>query len=430
MSNNKAVSVAAALTLGATLAACSGGGGSSPADAAKAHGPIKIWYSNNAAEVSWGKAMVSAWNSAHSKEAVTGQQIPAGKSSEEVISAAIAAGNAPCLIYNTSPASVPGNVKQGGMVSLNTFPGATAYIEARTGSRASQYKSPDGNYYQMPWKTNPVMIFYNKDVFTKAGVNAKNPPLRTYAQFTAAAKTLVAKGGVQAAIWPAASSEFFQPWFDYYPLFIAASGGKAFVENGKAQFTSPTGLEAARFWAQLYKDKLVPNESYTGDSFAAKKAAMAIVGPWAIATYSGKVNWGVVPVPTPNGMPANQIHTFSDEKSIGMFSACSNRGTAWDFLKFTTSRDADGKLLQQTGQMPMRTNLPTTYASYFKAHPKYTVFAAQAARTVEVPYVSNSVEAWQTFRNAYSKAVIFGSADVASTLKNAATKINNLIAQK
>lgn len=422
--------VAASVAL--ALAACSGGsgGGASPSSAAKAHGPIKIWYSNNAQEVAWGKSMVKAWNAHHPKEKVTGQQIPAGKSSEEVITAAIAAGNAPCLIYNTSPASVPGNVKQGGMVPLNDFPGATNYIRSRTGERASQYKSPDGKFYQMPWKSNPVMVFYNKKVFAKAGIDTKNPPLKTYSQFIATSKQLVKKGGVRAAIWPAASSEFFQSWFDYYPLFIAASGGKQLVASQKAQFTSPEGLKVAQFWRTMYQDNLVPKENYTGDSFGDQKAAMAIVGPWAIAVYGGKVDWGVVPVPTPDGMPASQIHTFSDEKSIGMYSACQNRATAWDFLKFTTSKKADGTLLDMTGQMPMRTDLPGTFPAYFSKHPEYKDFASQAERTVEVPYVPNSVKVWQTFRDAYSKSVIFGSAPVDSTLKQAATQIDSLTTQK
>jgi hypothetical protein len=59
--------------------------------------------------------------------------------------------------------------------------------------------------------------------------------------------------------------------------------------------------------------------------------------------------------------------------------------------------------------MPMRTDVPTAYPAYFNSHPEYTIFAEQAARTVEVPNVPNSVEIWQTFRDAYSQAVIFGS---------------------
>lgn len=87
------------------LSACSGGGGA--ASGMDAKGPITIWYSNNEAEISWGQQMVEAWNADHPDEQITAQEIPAGSSSEEVIGAAITAGNAPCLVFNTSPAAVP-----------------------------------------------------------------------------------------------------------------------------------------------------------------------------------------------------------------------------------------------------------------------------------------------------------------------------------
>jgi multiple sugar transport system substrate-binding protein len=384
---------------------CTRGGETQSADqATQATGPIKIWYSNNQDEVKWGKAVVAAWNQAHADQQVTAQEIPAGETSEEVIGASITAGNTPCLIFNTAPAAVPQFQKQGGLVALDSFPDGASYLNERIGSRAEQYKSPDGKFYQMPWKSNPVQIFYNKKVFAKAGLDAENPPLATYQEFLATSKTLVDKGGVQAAIWPAPSSEFFQSWFDFYPLFIA--------ETGK----------------QLYADGLAQQEQYNGDAFADQKAAMSIVGPWAIAVYGDKVDWGVAPLPTPGGKDPAQIQTFSDTKSVGMYSSCQNRGTAWEFLKFATSQEQDGQLLELTGQMPMREDLPTLYADYFKANPAYVSFAEQAARTVEVPNVPNSVEIWQTFRDAYTEAVIFGRGDVRTAFDQAADKVATLAA--
>jgi len=323
---------------------------------------------------------------------------------------------------------VPQFQKQGGLVALDSFSDGASYIQGRTGPRADQYKSPDGKFYQMPWKTNPVMIFYNKEVFAKAGLDTKNPPLKTYDEFLATAKTLVAKGGVKAAIWPAPSSEFFQPWFDFYPLFIAQTG-KQLVENGEPQFAGPEGVAVAEFWKQLYDQGLAQRELYNGDAFGDKKAAMAIVGPWAIAVYGEKVKWGVVPIPTKDGKDPSQVQTFSDEKSSAMYSSCQNRATAWDFLKFATSEENDGSLLEMTGQMPMRTDVTTAFPAYFKSHPEYTIFAEQAARTVEVPNVPNSVEIWQTFRDAYSEAVIFGKADVQSAFNQAAEKVKTLAAR-
>lgn len=409
------------------VAGC-GGGGISATDAAKARGPITIWYSNNADEIAWGKQMVTAWNAAHPNEKVTAQEVPAGKSSEEVIGAAITAGTEPCLIFNTSPAAVPQFQKQGGLVPLDDFAGAAAYIQQRSGSLATQYKSPDGKFYQLPWKSNPVQIFYNKKVFAAAGLSATSPKLASYADFLAAAQKIVSSGAAKYAILPAPSSEFYQSWFDFYPLFAAASDGRQLVENGKAQFSSETGLKVAEFWRSLYAQNLAGKETYQGDAFADGKAGMAIVGPWAIKVYQNKVDWGVAPVPTPTGTPANAIHTFSDAKNVAMYASCKNRATAWDVLKFATSKDQDGKWLSQTGQMPLRPDLARLYPQYFAANPLYTGFADAASRTVEVPNVSNSVTIWQTFRNAYSKSVIFGTADVKSTLDGAAQKVDALAA--
>ncbi|MGW3248090.1 extracellular solute-binding protein [Streptomyces sp. NPDC001070] len=419
------LTVLSTVALTVPLAACGSGGSDSAGGGNDAHGPITVWYSNNAQEVAWGKSMVAAWNSAHPDEKVKAQEIPAGKSSEEVIGAAITAGNAPCLILNTAPAAVPGFQKQGGLVALDDFPGGEKYLQERTGDRLSQYASPDGKHYQMPWKSNPVMIFYNKQLFKKAGLDPEHPKLSTYQDFLNTSRTLV-KGGVHAAIWPAPTSEFYQSWFDFYPLF-AAQTGKQLVEDGKAQFASPEGIKAAELWKTMYADHLAPNDQYNGDAFADGKSAMAIVGPWAISVYGDKVKWGAVPVPTATGTEAKG--TFSDEKSIGMFTACKNKGTAWDVLKFATSKEQDGKLLEATGQMPMRQDLPATYPDYFASHPDYKTFAEQADRTVEAPNVPNSVEIWQTFRDAYTKSVIFGKGDVESAFREAAGKVDGLAKQ-
>jgi multiple sugar transport system substrate-binding protein len=370
--------------------------------------------------------MVKEWNAAHGDQKVTAQEIPAGKTSEEVIGAAITAGNAPCLVFNTSPAAVPQFEKQGGLVSLDQFSGATDYIESRSGDAADQYRSPDGSFYQMPWKQNPVMIFYNKNLFKKAGLDPENPPLKTYDEFLAASKKIVDSGAAPSAIAPAPTSEFFQSWFDFYPLYAAQSDGQQTVEDGKATFDDEAGKDVWNFWAQMYQAGYAPKEAYDGDAFADQKAAMAVVGPWAIAVYKGKVDWGVAPVPTKDGMDPAQVHTFTDAKNIGLYSACKNQKTAWDVLKFATSEEQDGKLLETTGQMPIRTDLPSTYADFFAKNPDYKTFADQASRTVEVPNVPNSVEIWQEIRDNYSKSVIFAKSSVDDGIAAAAAKADEL----
>jgi multiple sugar transport system substrate-binding protein len=408
------------------LTACSSGAGSG---STSGKGPITIWYSNNEQEVAWGKQMVSAWNTAHPDEKVKGQEIPAGKSSEEVIGAAIAAGNTPCLIYNTAPSAVGQFEKQGGLVDISKISGGAAYIESRSGAVADQYKNTSGDFFQMPWKSNPVVIFYNKDMFAKAGLDPENPKLSTYADFIDTSKKLVAAGVAKVAIQPAPTSEFFQTQFDFYPLYAAATGGKQIVADNKATFATQDGADVADFWQTLYKDKLSSPEQYTGDSFASGNSAMAIVGPWAVSVYKD-VNWGSVPVPTKDGIAADKTWTFSDAKNIGLYSACKNQGTAWDVLKFSTSKAQDEKLLEITGQMPLRSDLQTTYAGYFEKNPAYKAFGDQASRTVEVPPGPNTVEMLQAFRDAWTKTVVTGDGDVKSALKDAASKIDTIAKQK
>jgi len=75
-----ALAVAGLLTATLALTACGGSGGGAAAGPTGT-GPIKIWYSNNAQEVAWGKQAVAAWNTAHADQKVTAEEVPAGKSS-------------------------------------------------------------------------------------------------------------------------------------------------------------------------------------------------------------------------------------------------------------------------------------------------------------------------------------------------------------
>jgi ABC-type sugar transport system permease subunit len=91
---------AVAVLLTGSLVACGGGGGKAQSKADEARGAIKVWLSNNKEEVAWGEAMVAAWNAGHANEQVTAEQIPAGRTSEEVITAAITAGPHPSWLVN------------------------------------------------------------------------------------------------------------------------------------------------------------------------------------------------------------------------------------------------------------------------------------------------------------------------------------------
>ena len=251
----------------------------------------------------------------------------------------------------------------------------------------------------------------------EAGIDPENPPLSTHEEFLDTSRTIVKSGAADAAIWPAPTSEFFQSWFDFTPMFSAESGGQQIIEDGEPTFDSDAGKAVADLWATMYAEGLSPKETFNGDSFAEGKAAMATVEAVAIAVYGDAVNWGVAPVPTSAGTSPEETYTFSDAKNIGLYSACDNQQTAWEVLKFATSEEQDGKLLEMTGQMPLREDLGHL-PGLLQEDPD-VLFADQAARTVEVPNVPNSIEIWQEFRDQWSSAVIFGKTSVDEALSTA-----------
>ncbi|MFT8357302.1 MAG: extracellular solute-binding protein, partial [Bifidobacterium aquikefiri] len=415
------IAIAAALVM--ALSGCGSGGSASSADT-KAQGPIKVWFSNNEQELAWGKTVVAAWNSKHPDQKVTAQEILSASSSEEAITAAITAGTSPCLVYNISSSSVPGWVRQGGLVDLSKISDGNSYIETRSGDASNSYKT-NGDYYQLPWKSNPVMIIYNKAIFKKAGINPENPGMNTYKGFLAAAKKIVSSGASKSAIWPAPTNEFYQPWNDFYPLYLAETSGTPLIKDEKATFDSEAGRDVTQFWKSIYEDGLAPTEKAADDAMAQGTTAMQLAGPWAIASYKGKVDVGVMPVPTSTGKKS--VYTFADSKNISMFTSCKAQGTAWNFLKFSTSEAQDAKFIEATGQIPMRKNATSNYASFVAKNPSYAPYVDQSARTGDVPSITNASEVWQKFRDLWSADVIFGKGSASTFVSDSATAVNSLV---
>ena len=215
--------VFAAGAMAASLAACGSDGssdnGSSGEEGSELGvGPIDIWYSTNEQEIEWGEAVVEQWNADHPDEQVDAKPIPAGSSSEDVITASISAGNTACLVYNTAPSAVPMFQQQAGLVNLSqTFPDADDFIAERSGDAAEGFKSSDGDFYQMPWKTNPFMLYYNKDVMSAAGLDSDNPAIETYDDMLALGAAVQENDAADYLIYPPSTADFTNVNFDFYP---------------------------------------------------------------------------------------------------------------------------------------------------------------------------------------------------------------------
>lgn len=211
------------------------------------------------------------------------------------------------------------------------------------------------------------MLYYNKDVFAAAGLDPENPELATYDDVLAAAAAVKESGAADYSLYPPASGDYTNSLFDFYPFFLANSGGTQLVSDGAAAFTSEEGLETLEFWKTMYGEGYSSAEAYSGDAWAGPFAdgvsAMGIAGPWGAGAFDGKVEYGVVPLPTAAGTAAADTYTFGDSKNVGLYTSCENKQTAWDFVKFSMDAENDLALLETWGgsrPAPMSMRSPPT----------------------------------------------------------------------
>ena len=422
----KALALTTTLAVTLSLAACGGDDDAGTGtDATIRQGADHHLVLQQRAGSGLGQGDGGGWNSAHPDQQVEGQEIPAGKSSEEVIGAAITAGTAPCLIFNTAPSAVGQFQRQGGLVNLATFPDGAATSTSAPAQVAEQYKAADGGYYQLPWKANPVMIFYNKDMFEKAGLDPENPDLSTYDEFLAAARKIKASGAAKFAIYPAPSSEFYQTQFDFMPMYAAETGGKGIVSDGKATFNDPAGIAVANFWKTVYDEGLAGKEAVQGDAFADKTAAMVDRRPVGHRGLQGQGRLGRgagADLDRQAGSRHLHLQRCQERRPLHGLQEPGHR------LGRAEVRDQRG-----AGRQPADQDRPDADAhgpagrlpGLLHQEPALRQFGDQAARTVEVPGGPNTVEMLQTLRDAYTKAVISGEGDLQQSSTRPPTRSPN-----
>ena len=402
------------LLLSGALAACGGGERAAEADG----GPVRLvyWTSQNPQERTVADSLTARWNRTHPDVQVTVQPIPAGQSSEEVILASIVAGTTPDLCSNIWPGVLHDLVRAQGVVALDQMSGFDSLMTARVPPElAERFRSPDGHYYQLPWKTNPILMMINPAMLRAAGVT-RVP--RTYSEYLTAA-TQVTKdtdGDGRTDRWMGARDIrpiWWQRYFDVYPLYVAASGGRTlFDDQGTLAIDTTAMADVMGFFQTLYARGDYPRSTLQGNAFAQQRIATEFTGPWTVGWLTENapdVPVDFAPVPVPDGTPLGTAPpvTYGDYKNIALFATTRHPKEAWAFAAFLVSPEADRLLLETTRQIPIRRGLldDPALAAFFSANPAMRRFAEQAVATRGVDAVPNLPETLDAVAQGYERAV-------------------------
>jgi multiple sugar transport system substrate-binding protein len=397
---------------------------------------IVYWSSNNTEEIAFAREIVNEWNRSNPENKISFQPVPEGQSSEEIILAAVVGKTTPDIYSNMWQGDVENYAQAGVLVALDTLEGFNETILERCGSEVlKEITSKDGHVYQVPWKINPIMLIYNKNIIKSLGLSS---PPGTYSQFYSASEKFKkdVDGDGYIDRWFGYSEVIVTWWqrlFDFYPLYIAASGGAPLVEDNKAVFNNEYSLKVFNYLRNLYDNNYFSREriSQREDVFLAGVTASRFTGPWEIS-HADKFKpegfeyaYTHMPVPDDHTGP---VYTYGDPKNIVIFKTSSNTKSSWDFIKFMITKENDLKLLSITNQLPRRVNLESDqfFDKYFLDNPKMEIFAQQAQYIKGTDASLFLKEVFDIISQEYEACVVYGRKSPEQALNDAEHAVNLL----
>jgi multiple sugar transport system substrate-binding protein len=260
------------------------------------------------------------------------------------------AGNTPPDVFAMDGPLFPDWQTRGVLLNLQPYLDATpGFLDGFYPVTLQNYKLADG-YYGLPRDFQTIVMFYNKDMFDKAGVAYPKPDW-TIADFREAAKklTLDTNGDGKIEQWGFDSDVWDMELF--WSEAVWGQGGDIInADHTKTLLGEPKARQAFQLISDLIKvDKSMPTPEtaaqYGGDLFQAGVAAMWPMGHWAVPQYAA-VNFKYDIAPMPTG-PAGRATSVN---SAGFVVAKDSKHPkeAWEFIKFALS-EAGQKRLAELG---------------------------------------------------------------------------------
>ncbi|MEU4327501.1 ABC transporter substrate-binding protein [Nonomuraea dietziae] len=259
--------------------------------------------------------------------------------------------------YNKGNATAGALAKAGLLTDLSAEAAERGWDKLLTGSLQATARYDErgimgsGNWYGVPNYGEFVMVYYNKQLFEKAGLEVPT----TFEEFTKVMDAFVAKDQTPLAMagaeYPAqqvfyqlALSKAQRPWVNAYQLY-----------QGRTDFKGPEFTYAAQTMADwvrkgyISKDAAGLKAQDMGDAFMAGKFPMMVSGSWWYGTVQSTVKdfeWGTFLWPGSRMAPGSSGNLWVVPERA------KNKELAYDFIDITMSKEIQN-LLGNSGGIPV-----------------------------------------------------------------------------
>lgn len=272
----------------------------------------------------------------------------------------------------------------------------------------------DGKLYGVPFGSNDLVLFYNKDMLETAGCEVP----ATWDDLLATAKACTTdnvSGFAHCALQNEEGTFNFLPW-------MWSTGATSYEINSEG------GIKALKFVKDMVDSGAMTKEAINwtqGDTmhqFIAGNLAMMINGTWQIPTMredAPDVNWGVAPIP----IDAQPVSGLGGENYAVI--AGGNEDGAIKFLEYAVSGDTCLYMMQQMGYISSDS---TIAEGQFEGDEVYQVFVDQ----MQYAQARGPLPEWPEISDAISLAfnkVITGDSEPEQAAEEAQATIDKIMGQ-
>ncbi|HZG83565.1 ABC transporter substrate-binding protein [Paenibacillus sp.] len=327
-----------------TGASNSGGGGG-----AASTKEILFWTPFSGADGAFMQDMVDKYNASQDAVKVNFVIQPSGEYYKQLDVALSTTGERPDLMIMHVD-QIPTYVSKGQLAPMESLAQAAGikkedYVEAPV-----EYSTIDGKWYGIPLDIHPLVMYYNKDLFEKAGIAA---PPSNMAEFEDAIQKLTDPGaGVYGYVLPTLWPQQF-----IFPTLVWQNGGDLWNGSDVA-YNSPEAVEMVKWMRSLVERGISPgNVQQDGENtlFLQGKNAIQFNGPWMKGQFDeAGINYGIAPMPQ---LGKAKQAVFAGSHNFVIPATLTDQATldaVGDFLKYVASNSIDwAKSGQALASKPM-----------------------------------------------------------------------------
>lgn len=205
------------------------------------------------------------------------------------------------------------------------------------------YYSFDNNIYALPDGNNIEVVYYNKDLFAKAGIDA---PPATFEELIEDVKKLKASGVIPMAI---GEKDTWTGSFMFMNILLRTNNGPGFLQDvmeGKKTFEDPAFVEAVDAFQQLIQAGAFPEGATALDVnaganlYKSGQAAMYMLGTWETGSVDASTagpNTAAFQFPTVNGKGDPNQFMLAPGTAFAISANSKHIDVAKDFLHFFAS---------------------------------------------------------------------------------------------